>query len=150
MCGNNMSSVPFIFNSWPSFFRKGRLCNLVLDTEDIYHSSLFGSSAQSYSSGQLLGLKVFPLPSPESQKENICMCVQQPSFTHAVFTHTTHTHCMFWIRAMEHWRFVKLSDLCILKDLEFTVSVSLGKMRPIASTVHTYTLQRKRPLLIWQ
>lgn len=60
--------LPFIFNSWPSFLRKGRLCNRAPDTEDIYHNSIFGSCAHSYSSGQLLGLKVFPLLFPESQK----------------------------------------------------------------------------------
>lgn len=64
----HISPLPVIFNSWPSFLRKGRLCNCVPDPEDIYHSSIFGSCAHSYSSGQLLGLKVFPLLFPESQK----------------------------------------------------------------------------------
>lgn len=55
------TALPFIFNSWPSLLMEVKLCDCVPDTEDIYHSSIFGPCAHSYSSGQLLGLKVFPL-----------------------------------------------------------------------------------------
>lgn len=74
---------------------EGQTLQWVPDTTDVYHRSIFGSGAHSYSSGQLLGLKGFPLCcSPKASKvHGLLVC----AFTH-VHTHHPHTHPLYVLK----------------------------------------------------